>query len=134
MTRVTDPDGREAPQFYSSAQYNYDFGAVTRTVAPHRQQDAAQSIPPAAVSRTYDAAGRIQQITNEVNGAYTRYVYSPDHTHVMTFTTLQEGQGELYSYTALDGYDQPWAMSREHPGSAGGYSAQYFAYDSMGSN
>src|SRR5262249_23249732 len=92
-TTTTDPD-----QFSSTIQYNYDFGAVTRTQDPKG----------AAVTRTYDAAGRIGQMTNMVNGAYTRYVYAPNQSYVQSFTTINDlnPANESYSITVFDGHDQ----------------------------
>jgi hypothetical protein len=115
-TTITDADGHA-----STIKYRFDIGAVTRTQNPKG----------AATTRTYDNAGRILQITNLFNNAYTRYVYGASLTHVMTHTTIQDGQGEFYSIAVLDGFDQVWATASEHPGSAGGYKAQYFYRDSM---
>src|SRR6266498_1111642 len=114
---VTDPD-----QFSSTIQYNYDFGAVTRTRDPKL----------AEVTRTYDAAGRIGQMTNMVNGAYTRYVYAPDQTYVQSFTTINDLSAEFYSIMVFDGDGRMRGMATEHPGSVGGYKAQIFEYDVMG--
>ena len=61
-TTITDPDN-----YSSTTRYNYDFGAVTRTQDP---KGALQTI-------TYDSATRVDRITNESNGAFTRYAYAP---------------------------------------------------------
>ena len=37
-TKVTDPDGRVAsPQYFSTTQYHFDMGLVTRTETPKRR-------------------------------------------------------------------------------------------------
>src|SRR6266508_3806400 len=118
-TTLTDPD-----TFTSTVQYNYDFGAVTQTQDPKL----------AAVTRTYDAAGRIERITKMVNGAYTRYVYAPDQRQVESFTTINDlnPANEFRSVTVFDGGGRLRGRASEHPGSVGGYKAQIFEYDVMG--
>jgi RHS repeat-associated protein len=116
-TTVTDPDG-----FSSTAQYNYDFGAGTRT------QD-----PKGAVSTmAYDSAGRISQVTNAVNGAYTRWVYPSSMGYVERFTTIQQGAGEAESADFFDGWGKVRASESDHPGSVGLHSAVHVMYDAMG--
>jgi YD repeat-containing protein len=118
-TTTTDPDG-----FSSTAQYNYYFGAVTRTQDPKG----------AAVTRTYDMAGRIERETNVVNGANTRYVYAPDQRQVESFTTINDlnPANEFRSVTVFDGFDRVKATTADHPGSVGQYKAQVNVYDVMG--
>ena len=113
-TMTTDPDN-----FSSTVQYNYDFGAVTRTQDPKG----------AAVTRTYDTAGRIERITNVVNSAYTRYVYAPDQRQVESFTTINDlnPANEFRSVTVFDGHDRVRVTASDHPGSVGGYKAQYMS-------
>jgi YD repeat-containing protein len=72
-TTVTDADN-----FSSTVQYNFDFGAVTRTQDPKG----------AAVTRAYDTAGRLDRVTNQVNSAYTRYVYASNQYYAQSFTKL----------------------------------------------
>jgi YD repeat-containing protein len=118
-TTTTDPGG-----ISSTAQYNYYFGAVTRTQDPKG----------AAVTRTYDMAGRIERKTNVVNGAYTRYVYSADQRQVESFTTINDlnPANEFRSVTIFDGLDRVKATTADHPGSVGQYKAQVNFYDVMG--
>jgi hypothetical protein len=118
-TTMTDPD-----QFPSTVRYNYYFGAVTRAEDPKH----------AVVTRTYDAAGRPDRVTNEVNGAYTRYVYSADQRVIGTFTTINDlnPANEYASAIHLDGHDRVRATSSDHPGSVGQYRAQFNVYDVMG--
>jgi YD repeat-containing protein len=118
-TTMTDPDN-----FSSTVQYNFDFGAVTRTQDPKG----------AAVTLTYDAAGRIERTTRVVNGAYTRYVYRPDQREVETFTTINDlnPANEFRSLTVFDGHDRVKATMADHPGSVGLYKAQLNVYDAMG--
>jgi YD repeat-containing protein len=116
-TRMTDADN-----YSSTIEYNYDIGAVTRTEDPKGS----------AVVNTYDAIGRIERVTNQVNGAYTRYVYAPDHLSIKSFTTVKDLDSELYQITVFDGHGRARGIASEHPGSAGGYKAQYNEYDIMG--
>ena len=53
-----------------------DFDAVTRTQDP---KGAVQTV-------NYDYAARIDRITNQTNGAYTRHVYAPSG-YIDTYTT-----------------------------------------------
>ncbi|MDQ2975644.1 MAG: hypothetical protein M3R69_09575, partial [Acidobacteriota bacterium] len=114
-TTVTDPDG-----FSSTAQYNYDFGAGTRTQDP---KGAVQTM-------TYDWAGRIDRVTSQNTGAYTRYIYGP--TYVQSLSSVNTVADEAYSGQFFDGGGRLTATSQNHPGSSGGYSAVVTAYDVMG--
>jgi YD repeat-containing protein len=118
-TTMTDPDN-----FSSTVQYNFDFGAVTRTQDPKL----------AVMTRTYDAAGRAERVRNEVNGAYTRYVYAPNQSYVQSFTTINDlnPANEFYSITVFDGNDRVRATASDHPTSVGQYKAKYNLYDVMG--
>jgi YD repeat-containing protein len=116
-TKITDPD-----TFPSSVQYNFDHGAVTWTQNPKE----------AAVTQTYDAAGRIERRTNMVNGAYTRYVYALNQLNVKSFTTVNDLSSEFYQITVFDGHNRVRGVASEHPGSAGGYKAQIYEYNNMG--
>lgn len=103
-------------------QYNYDFGAMTRTQDP---KGAVQTM-------TYDGAARILRITNLVNEAYTRWVYHAGMGYVLRYATIQDGAGEAYSGDFFDGWGKVRASASDNPGSAGGYSAVYVLYDAMG--
>ncbi len=118
-TKMTDPD-----TFSSFVQYNYDFGAVTWTQNPKG----------ATVTRNYDAAGRVERVRNEVNGAYTRYGYAPNQSYVQSFTTINDlnPANEFYSITVVDGHDRVRGTASDHPNSVGQYKAQYNLYDVMG--
>jgi YD repeat-containing protein len=118
-TTMTDPD-----QFSSYVKYNYYFGAVTWARDPKL----------AVMTRIYDAVGRIERITNAVNGAYTRYVYEPDQRRVETFTTINDlnPANEFRSVTFFDGHDRVKETRVDHPGSVGLYKAQLNVYDVMG--
>jgi len=116
-TTITDPDG-----FSSTAQYNYDIGALTRTEDP---KGAVQTL-------TYDSAARISQVTNAVNNAYIRWVYPSAMNYVQRFTTIQAGAGEAYSADFMDGWGKVRASASDHPGSTGGYKAVHVMYDAAG--
>ncbi|HYE73643.1 MAG TPA: hypothetical protein VEF04_09935, partial [Blastocatellia bacterium] len=72
-TTVTDADN-----YSSTMKYDFSHGGVTKTTNPKG----------AAVNTTYDWAGRVSQVTNAVNGAYTRYVYANSHNEIQSFTTV----------------------------------------------
>jgi YD repeat-containing protein len=86
----------------------------------------------AAVARTYDVAGRIERITNVVNGAYTRYIYAHDQSYVRSFATVNDLSAEFYSITTFDGHDRVRGTASDHPTSVGGYKARNYEYDIMG--
>ncbi len=127
-TRLTDPDG-----YYSTSKYNYDFGALTyrQTPPPNFNGSPASQPPGPEQSFSYDTIGRLQQVTNEVNDAYTRYVYPTSQIRVDTYATIQEGLGEAHSFQFTDGAGRVIGAATQHPGSTGGYSGQ-FGYDSVG--
>ncbi len=116
-TTITDADGNN-----SSTQYNYDFGAITRTQDP---KGAVQT-------RTYDSIGRRDRITDQFTGAYTRWVYAAGNTFIAAFSTIEAGQGEAFQGTALDGAGRYRSTQTDLPGSTGGYSAVTTGYDVMG--
>ncbi len=116
-TKMTDPD-----TFSSFVQYNYDFGTVTRTQDPKL----------AVVTRTYDAAGRVERVRNEVNGAYTRYIYAPNQLYIQSYTTVNDLSSEFYRIAVFDGHGRTRGEASAHPGSVGGYKAQNYEYDIMG--
>jgi RHS repeat-associated protein len=115
-TTVTDADN-----YSSTIKYNYDFGAVTRTQDP---KGAVQTI-------SYDSATRVDRITNEISGAYTRYAYAPVGS-VATYSTIQDGAGEAYQITYFDGAGRVRIAAGDHPGSSGLYAGTFITYDVMG--
>ncbi|MFZ0063270.1 MAG: RHS repeat-associated core domain-containing protein, partial [Pyrinomonadaceae bacterium] len=116
-TTVTDADN-----YQSTAQYNFEFGAVTRTQDPKG----------AVLTMTYEAlAGRLERITSQTNGAYTRYVYNL-YGDIVTFSTIQDGAGEAFSVTYFDGAGRLRSTASDLPNSMGGYRGQFTAYDDMG--
>lgn len=116
-TKVTDPDN-----FYSTVEYNYDTGLVTRAVDPKG----------AATKSFYDAAGRRLKVKSEVNGAYTRWEYGASGLYLKAFTIVDNGLAETFVMSVADGAGQLRGSLREFPGSAGGYSAQRFDYNIIG--
>src|SRR5262249_41629795 len=72
------------------------------------------------------------RITNQINGAYTRYVYGPNQLYVQSYTTVNDLSSEFYRITVFDGHGRPRGIASAHPGSAGGYKAQNYEYDVMG--
>jgi YD repeat-containing protein len=115
-TQATDADG-----YSSTSRYNYDMGVATRLQNPKGM----------VVGTTYDGAGRVERVTNETSGAYTRFVYPTGNNYVQSFSTIQTGV-ESYSINIFDGAGRVRASATGHPGSAGGYSGQFIKYDVMG--
>lgn len=125
-TSVTDPEGYKA-----QVAYNYDLAVVMSTTNPR-----------GAIQTTlYDSVtGRVTrtEINNRSNpndpdtGSYARFVYSPDHTGVETYTRVDVGHAETYSAQVFDGAGRVRGTVSSFPGSTGGYRAQRFTYDVMG--
>jgi len=120
-TTLTDADG-----FQSFVQYNFNFGATTRTQGPPpagQSQGAIQSI-------LYDDAARLRQVTTQNTGAYIRYVYGPNY--LQSFSTINNIADEAYAITVFDGVGRGFGSAGNHPGSAGGYRLGVTIYDQMG--
>ncbi|MGI8838871.1 MAG: S8 family serine peptidase [Pyrinomonadaceae bacterium] len=126
-TQVTDPDG-----YSSSVQYNYDFGAVTRTHLPTSGTGVGTNYVDEV--RTYDAFGRIDRATNQTNNAYARFVYEANANYVHTYQTVIDltTANEFHSWQVFDGAGRVRAAAADHPGSAGGYTGQLATYDNIG--
>jgi RHS repeat-associated protein len=122
-TTVADAEGNQ-----TLTQYNFDFGAVTRVTTP--SPNAGQSAPYATY--LYDTSGRIQKVTNSVNGAYTRFWYPGNELALVQYTTIQSTSVEAFSSISFDGAGRVRGTSSDHPVSTGGYRGQYTIYDNMG--
>jgi hypothetical protein len=118
-TTVNDPDG-----YSSTAKYHFDFGAVTRRQTP--LPNVTTNTPGPEQSFTFDTIGRLQQTTNLVNNAYTRFEYPTSQIRVDTFATIQDGLGEAHSFRITDGHGRVIATAKDHPGSDGEFSGQRF--------
>lgn len=116
-TKVTDPAG-----FYTTAEYNYDTGYVTRAV------DQKGS----ATKTFYDSVGRQLKVKSEVNGAYTRWEYGASGLYLKALMTVDAGLAETFTMSVADGAGRVRGSLSEMPGSVGGYSAQRFTYDNVG--
>jgi RHS repeat-associated protein len=125
VTKVTDEEG-----YYSTAQYNYDFGGVTLT---HTPTSGTSTVTYADVTTTYDAFGRVQQVTYP-NGTYKRFVYETNDNYVHTYETITgtTQADEFHSWVIKDGAGRVRAQASDHPGSIGLFSGQYINYDQMG--
>ncbi len=120
-TTLTDADG-----FSSSVQYNFDFGAMTRTQTPTpagQSQGAIQTM-------SYNNLGQLERITTTNNGAYKRFWYGADYT--ASFATVNNVQDEAYSAQIVDGLGRVIVSMSNHPGSTGGYSFVNTIYNQMG--
>jgi RHS repeat-associated protein len=126
-TQITDPEGNLA-----TVEYNYDFGAVTRTHAPTSGTGAGTTYVDEV--RTYDAYGRLEKAENQTNHAYVRFVYETNANYVHTYQTVIDltQANELHSWEVTDGAGRLRAAAADHPGSSGGYTGQYTVFDNMG--
>jgi hypothetical protein len=129
-TQVTDAEGNSA-----TAEYNYDFGAVTRTHSP-TSGTAGSTIYVDEVRQydAYDAYGRLDRATNQTTNAYARFVYDGNGNYIHTYQTIIDltQANEFHSWQILDGAGRVRATAYDHPGSSGGFSGQYVVYDAMG--
>ena len=121
-TTITDPDG-----FNSTAQYKFDFGAITRTQTPAPQGQSQGAIQTWA----YDAIGRVDRITVTNNSAYTRFVYPASLTEVQSFSTINDAT-EQYSATLFDGAGRARGVVADLPGVTASYVGRLTGYDLMG--
>jgi YD repeat-containing protein len=120
-TTMTDAAG-----FSSTVQYNFDFGATTRTQSPApagQSQGAIQTM-------SYNNLGQLERITTTNNGAFKRFWYGADFTG--SYATVNNVDDEAYSIAVVDGLGRVIAAAGNHPGSAGGYSLVNTIYDQMG--
>ncbi|HJT65086.1 MAG TPA: S8 family serine peptidase, partial [Pyrinomonadaceae bacterium] len=121
-TTITDPNG-----FSSTAQYKFDFGAITRMQTPAPAEQTQGLIQ----TWTYDSVGRVDRIKTTNNGAYTRFVYPLSLTEVDSYSTINDAT-EQASVNYFDGAGRVRATAADLPGSTGGYVGQYTGYDVMG--
>ena len=124
-TTINDPDN-----YSSTLKYNFDFGYITRRQTP--ATNVTTNTPGPEQSYTYDDLGRLERVTNLVNNGYRRFVYFDNQTRFDTYTTIQDGLGEVQSINMLDGVGRSIGMASSFPGSAGGFRGQMVAYDVMG--
>lgn len=124
-TSVTDPDG-----YSSSAQYNYDFGAITLTHVP--TSGVAPNITYLDVVRQYDDFGRPEWIRNQTNNTYVHFVYETNANYVHTYQTIIDltQQNEFHSWQVLDGAGRVRATASDHNPNT--FSGTYVVYDNMG--
>ncbi|HEV2764572.1 MAG TPA: RHS repeat domain-containing protein, partial [Pyrinomonadaceae bacterium] len=126
-TRVTDEDG-----YHSTAKYNYATGAVVQSSRPSSGTNAAANVTYETVVTAFDSVGRVERVTSQNNGAYTRFAYPASHAYVQTYTTLVAGRPEAYTFTHFDGAGRVFTRAGDHPGSATNYRASWVKYDEMG--
>ena len=120
-TKLIDADG-----FSSNLQYNFDFGATTRTQSPApvgQTQGAIQTM-------SYNSLGQLERITTTNNGAYKRFWYGSNY--VAGYATVNNVADESYSVQVTDGLGRVIGAVGNHPGSTGGYSLVNTIYNQMG--
>jgi YD repeat-containing protein len=124
-TQVTDADG-----FSSTTQYNYDFGAVTRTQTP--LPNVITNQPGPVQTFDYDSVGRLEWIHNQANGAWRYINYPPRGDAVLSQVTLNAETNAYWTVTGFDGLNRLFHQGGDHPGSTGGFAGTMTRYDSMG--
>jgi len=120
-TTITNADN-----FSSYVQYNFDFGATTRTQSPapaNQSQGAIQTM-------TYNSLGQLERITTANNSAYKQFWYGANYT--ASYATVNNVADEAFAAQVTDGLGRVIGVSSNHPGSAGGYRAVSTTYDQMG--
>lgn len=120
-TTITDADN-----FSSFVQYNFDFGATTRTQSPtpaSQSQGAIQMM-------SYNNLGQLERVITTNNGAYKRFWYGADYT--ASYATVNNVTDEAYAIAVVDGVGRVIGAASNHPGSSGGYSLVNTIYNQMG--
>lgn len=120
-TAVTDADG-----YSSYAQYNFDFGATTRTQSPA----PAGQLQGLTRTMAYNSLGQLERVTTLNNGAYKRFWYGAEFA--ASYTTVNNVADEAYSVQYMDGMGRVMNSVSNHPGSTGGYRLVNSIYDQMG--
>jgi YD repeat-containing protein len=129
-TKVTPPivEGENAESFSSTTQYNYYFGAVTRTQGA---VPAGQTVGPVQTMQ-YDAAGRISRVDNLSNGAWKYWAYPDRQDAVQTLTAINSDTPSYYQITVVDGMGRLRAQGGDLPNVVGRYWGAFTYYDVMG--
>jgi YD repeat-containing protein len=120
-TTLTDADS-----FNSYVQYNFDFGATTRTQSPAPAGQSQGTIQ----TMTYNSLAQLERITTTNNGAYKRFWYGAEYT--ASYATVNNVADELYSIQVTDGLGRVIGTLGNHPGSLGGYRLVNTVYELMG--
>src|SRR5215208_637837 len=120
---ITDPDA-----YSVTSIYNFDFGGVTARQTP--LPNLTTNTPGPQYTQQYDAIGRLERTTNNVNNAYTRYTYGPNY--IESWSTLNTTADEAHGLQVFDGAGRVVATASSHPTSSGGFSAQRVSYDMAG--
>ncbi len=120
-TTITNADN-----FSSYVQYNFDFGATTRTQSPAPAEQSQGAIQ----TMTYNSLGQLERVTTANNGAYKQFWYGANYT--ASYATVNNVADEAFAAQVTDGLGRVVGVSSNHPGSAGGYSAVSTIYDQMG--
>lgn len=116
----------DAGNFSSQVQYNFDFGATTRTESPAPEGQSQGLIQ----TMNYNGLGQLERITTTNNGAYRRFWYGAEFT--ASYATVNNVADEAYSVQVTDGMGRVIGALNNHPGSTGGYSLVNRVYDRMG--
>jgi YD repeat-containing protein len=114
----------DADSYSSYVQYNYDFGAKTRTEGP---PPAGQSVG-AIQYFYYDGARRLYEIYDGNTGGATYFGYGPNYSQTWaSVNSLYDN----YSLRYFDGFGRETVSLSYHP-STGTYGTQLTYYDVMG--
>jgi YD repeat-containing protein len=124
-TTVTDEDG-----YSYTSKFDFDFGAMTSKRTPLPNVTTNTAGPEQLFA--YNSIGRLEQVSNSINSAYTRFVYSTSNSRIDAYGTVQQSMGEAHSFELLDGFGRVVAKAKDLPGSDGLFSATKLIYDVMG--
>jgi YD repeat-containing protein len=120
-TMMTDADG-----YSSTVQYNFDFGATTRTQSPAPASQSQGLIRTMA----FNNLGQLERVTTLNTGAYKRFWHGPNY--VASYASVNNVADELYAIQVVDGLGRVIGAAGNHPNSNGGYRLVVTVYDQMG--
>lgn len=122
----------DAAGYQTTTKYNYATGAVTERRRPSSGTSGQGNVTYETVTISYDWSARLQTITNQNNGFYTRFVYPASLDYVESYRNVKPGSSEDYSIEVFDGLGRMRKVARFMPEKTDRYSAQMIHYNSLG--
>ncbi len=126
-TSITDAEGYQA-----TTKYKFETGAVTETRRPSSGTTSQGNVTFETYAMTYDSVGRLDRVTNQNSGFYTRFVYPASMGYVQSYRNVKAGAPEDYSIEVFDGVGRVRRVARFMPEKTDRYSAQMIHYNSLG--
>ena len=127
QTSNTDAEG-----YQSTIKYKYEIGAITETRRPSSGTNAQSNVTYETFAMLYDSVGRLERVTNQNSGFYTRFVYPSSMGYVQSYRNVKPGAAEDYSVDVFDGLGRVRRTARFMPQKTDRYSAQMIHYNSLG--